>query len=93
MSMHCPVCGQMAHVRTSRPLSETVREQYLHCTNERCQTVFKGLVEVSTIVGPSLLPPDEQSPVSRRLPRSARTHPPPSLPGQLTLPDIPAPPG
>lgn len=85
MSMHCPVCGHVAHVRTSRPLSETVREQYLHCTNARCQTVFKGLVEVSTIVGPSLLPIDEQTPASRRLPRSQRTHPPPPRPGQMTL--------
>lgn len=88
MSMHCPVCGHMAHVRTSRPLSDTVREQYLHCTNARCQTVFKGLVEVSTIVGPSLLPIDEQTPASLHLPRSPRTHPPPPPPGQMTLTGI-----
>lgn len=67
MRTPCPVCDANAYVRTSRALSNRVREQYLHCSNTRCGCIFKVLAEVSTIIGPSLLPESEQSKESRNL--------------------------
>ncbi len=67
MRMLCPVCGTNSYVRTSRALSNRVREQYFHCSNDRCGCIFKVLAEVSTIIGPSLLPDSEQSKESRNL--------------------------
>lgn len=59
MSMPCPACGTSSNVRTSRPMSVTVSEQYLHCLNPMCQCVFKTLIHVSSVVGHSLLPESE----------------------------------
>lgn len=62
MSFPCPACGTNAHVRTSRPLSTAVSEQYLHCVNPMCECVFKTLIEVNVIVGESRLPESEVPP-------------------------------
>ena len=62
MSMPCPACGTKAYIRTSRPLSTTVTEQYLHCTNPHCQCVFKSLQNACVVVGKSLLPDSEIPP-------------------------------
>lgn len=92
MRMPCPVCGANSYVRTSRALSEKVREQYLHCGNDDCQCIFKAIVEVATIIGPSLLPDDKQSEFSRTVPRAKRPAAPvPHDPRQLYLMGIPIP--
>ena len=39
--MRCPNCGQAAHVRTSKYMSENVKESYLQCQNVYCSTTFK----------------------------------------------------
>lgn len=54
--MHCPVCGDSAHIRTSRKVSHKSREFYFQCTNEACSHVFVGILEVTHSVGDSLLP-------------------------------------
>lgn len=54
--MGCPNCGATAHIRTSRALSNKSRELYFQCTDETCETVFKGVLEVVSIVGDSKLP-------------------------------------
>lgn len=88
MSLHCPTCGQPARVRTSRPLSETVRELYLECTNPRCRTIFQSMVEATKIIAESLLSPAEQSAASQALRRGLRARratPPPVDLRQLDL--------
>jgi hypothetical protein len=70
MSMCCPACGTISNVRTSRPLSVTVQEQYLKCSNPDCQCVFVSLTEAVRIVGYSLLPETEHPEGYRKLPVS-----------------------
>lgn len=93
MGLHCPVCGKRAHIRTSRPLSDMVTEQYYACLNPKCRTVFVGLVEVSRIVGESLLPTDVQAEFSKQIRRSRRAieRPQEADPRQMPLTGIPAP--
>ncbi|WP_406706720.1 ogr/Delta-like zinc finger family protein [Sodalis sp.] len=31
--MHCPLCGQAAHTRTSHYITTTTKERYNQCTN------------------------------------------------------------
>ncbi|NDJ56705.1 hypothetical protein GWD52_06785 [Enterobacteriaceae bacterium 4M9] len=39
--MRCPFCSAAAHVRTSRYMSESVKESYLQCQNVHCSATFK----------------------------------------------------
>ncbi|ENT3659798.1 ogr/Delta-like zinc finger family protein, partial [Salmonella enterica subsp. enterica serovar Newport] len=39
--MRCPFCRTAAHVRTSRYMSESVKESYLQCQNVHCSATFK----------------------------------------------------
>lgn len=95
MGLSCPVCGKRAHIRTSRPLSDAVTEQYYACLNTKCRAVFVGLIEVSRIVGESLLPMDVQAEYSKRIRRSRRPaadRPPEVDPRQMSFIGILAPP-
>ncbi|VFZ77071.1 phage late gene regulator [Klebsiella variicola] len=38
--MHCPFCKKSAHARTSRYLSENVKQRYHQCTNIECSATF-----------------------------------------------------
>ncbi|EJP9520996.1 ogr/Delta-like zinc finger family protein [Salmonella enterica] len=37
----CPFCRTAAHVRTSRYMSDSVKESYLQCQNVHCSATFK----------------------------------------------------
>ncbi|SQK76038.1 ogr/Delta-like zinc finger family protein [Tatumella ptyseos] len=39
--MCCPFCHKAAHVRTSRYMSENVKERYHQCQNLECSATFK----------------------------------------------------
>ncbi|MZS59877.1 hypothetical protein GQA25_20905 [Escherichia coli] len=39
--MRCPFCRTAAHVRTSRYMSDSVKESYLQCQNLNCSATFK----------------------------------------------------
>ncbi|MGK2554584.1 ogr/Delta-like zinc finger family protein, partial [Klebsiella pneumoniae] len=39
--MHCPFCKKSAHTRTSRYLSENVKQRYHQCTNIECSATFR----------------------------------------------------
>lgn len=39
--MRCPYCKQAAHVRTSRYLSDNVKQSYLQCVNVFCSATFR----------------------------------------------------
>ena len=55
----CPVCGALAKIYASRPMSETAREMFIACTNERCEHSFRSLYDVLNTILPSALPADD----------------------------------
>ena len=38
--MHCPICMEAAHARTSRYLSKETKERYHQCQNINCGCTF-----------------------------------------------------
>ena len=44
--MHCPLCGSVAHTRSSRYLSEATKERYHQCQNINCSCTFVARVIV-----------------------------------------------
>ena len=48
--MHCPFCKKSAHARTSRYLSENVKQRYHQCTNIECSATFRTLESVDGII-------------------------------------------
>jgi hypothetical protein len=62
--MRCPFCRTAAHVRTSRYMSESVKESYLQCQNVHYSATLKmhaksyiRKVHGFTCIFPSLNPP------------------------------------
>lgn len=55
----CNVCGSLAKIYASRPLSETAREMFLACTNERCEHSFRAIYDLLNTILPSALPADD----------------------------------
>ncbi|WP_072034494.1 ogr/Delta-like zinc finger family protein [Pectobacterium actinidiae] len=51
--MHCPFCGHAAHARTSRSLSENVKQRYHQCRNIECSATFRTLESIEEIIQPS----------------------------------------
>ncbi|WP_089577796.1 ogr/Delta-like zinc finger family protein [Escherichia coli] len=56
--MRCPYCNQAAHVRTSRYLSEYVKQIYLQCVNVFCSTTFRTIESIDEVIRP----PAEEKP-------------------------------
>ena len=50
--MHCPFCKCPAHTRTSRYLSETVKQLYYQCTNVMCSATFRTMESVDSVIQP-----------------------------------------
>jgi hypothetical protein len=64
--MHCPFCKKSAHARTSRYLSENVKQRYHQCTNIECSATFRTTEAIDEVIRPRRR--------KRRLSRS-RSHP------------------
>lgn len=47
---HCPFCKKTAHVRTSRYLSENVKQRYHQCTNIECSATFRTTESVDGVI-------------------------------------------
>jgi len=47
---HCPFCKQAAHTRTSRYLSENVKQRYHQCTNIECSATFRTTEAVDGVI-------------------------------------------
>lgn len=47
---HCPFCKKTAHVRTSRYLSENVKQSYHQCTNIECSATFRTIESVDGVI-------------------------------------------
>lgn len=47
---HCPFCKSTAHTRTSRYLSENVKQRYHQCTNIECSATFRTIESVDGVI-------------------------------------------
>ncbi|MBS6110869.1 MAG: ogr/Delta-like zinc finger family protein, partial [Citrobacter freundii] len=47
---NCPFCKKTAHVRTSRYLSENVKQRYHQCTNIECSATFRTIESVDGVI-------------------------------------------
>ena len=56
--MRCPYCKQAAHVRTSRYLSDNVKQSYLQCVNVFCSATFRTIESIDEVIRP---PAEEKS--------------------------------
>ncbi|WP_229920969.1 ogr/Delta-like zinc finger family protein [Rahnella victoriana] len=48
--MRCPLCNSVSHIRTSRYITEQIKESYYQCTRLECSCAFKTNESVSKIV-------------------------------------------
>lgn len=48
--MHCPFCKSPARTRSSRYLSEKVKQSYYQCTNIVCSASFRAMTAVDKII-------------------------------------------
>ncbi|CAM3886086.1 ogr/Delta-like zinc finger family protein [Rahnella bruchi] len=48
--MHCPLCGKVAHTRSSRYLSESTKERYHQCQNIECSCTFATHESVARVI-------------------------------------------
>lgn len=66
--MHCPFCKKSAHTRTSRYLSENVKQRYHQCTNIECSATFRTIESIDEVIRP---------PVEKEQPDPTPVTPPP----------------
>lgn len=67
IGMNCPHCGTRADVRTSLPVSRTMREAYFQCPNLACGHTWMARIEaVRTITPSALADPSVHLPISSR---------------------------
>ena len=48
--MHCPYCKSPAHAKSSRYMSEQVKERYHQCTNLDCSCTFKTSESITKVI-------------------------------------------
>ncbi|MGQ8819011.1 ogr/Delta-like zinc finger family protein [Serratia sp. NA_13] len=66
--MHCPLCGSVAHTRSSRYLSEATKERYHQCQNINCSCTFATHESVArVIVKPGDIIPAQPHPEKAKL--------------------------
>lgn len=67
VGMNCPHCNSRAQIRTSHPLTITMREVYFLCTNLVCAHSWVAHIEAVRTIAPSGVPnPRVNLPVSER---------------------------
>lgn len=63
--MRCPYCKKAAHVRTSRYLSDNVKQSYLQCTNVFCSATFRTVESIDEVIRPPMeKEPSEPTPAA-----------------------------
>ena len=67
--MHCPFCKKAAHTRTSRYLSENVKQRYHQCTNIECSSTFRTIESIDEVIRP---PAEAAKPVPETTTRTPR---------------------
>lgn len=69
MRIKCPHCGSKAIIRTSRPMSESVQEHQLQCSNLECAHTWVAHTSAVRTIAPSMTPnPKVYIPLSPRSP-------------------------
>jgi transcriptional regulator NrdR family protein len=48
--MRCPFCKKAAHVRTSRYLSDSVKQSYHQCINVFCSATFRTVESIDEVI-------------------------------------------
>ncbi|MGF7228056.1 ogr/Delta-like zinc finger family protein [Pantoea agglomerans] len=48
--MYCPYCKSPAHVKSSRYMSEQVKERYHQCTSLDCSCAFKTNESITKVI-------------------------------------------
>lgn len=67
VGMNCPHCDCRAQIRTSHPLTQTMREVYFLCTNLVCGHSWVAHMEAVRTISPSGVPnPSVNLPISER---------------------------
>lgn len=61
MAMKCPVCGHIAHTRSSEYCSSQTKRSYLQCQNIHCSCTFSVLESVDYIISRPMLEPDTKT--------------------------------
>ncbi|MCQ4107292.1 ogr/Delta-like zinc finger family protein [Erwinia persicina] len=56
--MHCPFCKSPAHAKSSRYMSEQVKERYHQCTNLDCSCTFKTHENITKVI---TCPPQQET--------------------------------
>ena len=46
----CPFCRKAAHVRTSRYLSDNVKQSYHQCVNVYCSATFRTIESIDEVI-------------------------------------------
>ncbi|AIX50163.1 transcriptional regulator [Pantoea sp. PSNIH1] len=68
--MHCPYCKSPAHAKSSRYMSEQVKERYHQCTNLDCSCSFKTSESITKVITappqPEAVPAVTPEPVKER---------------------------
>ncbi len=65
--MHCPLCKNAAHARSSRYLSDTTKERYHQCTNINCGHTFKTMESITeSIMTPGRVNPAPPHPRAKQ---------------------------
>ncbi|HCW7016942.1 TPA: ogr/Delta-like zinc finger family protein [Citrobacter farmeri] len=68
--MRCPYCKKAAHVRTSRYLSDNVKQSYLQCVNVFCSATFRTIESIDEVIRPPAeTAPPEPTPAAAVPPR------------------------
>ncbi|AIJ07383.1 MULTISPECIES: ogr/Delta-like zinc finger family protein [Edwardsiella] len=67
--MHCPFCGKSAHTRSSRYLSDNVKQRYHQCTNVHCSATFRTLESIDEIIHQPAKPVTAERPTPQAEPR------------------------
>ena len=67
--MRCPFCKKAAHVRTSRYLSDNVKQSYLQCINVFCSATFRTVESIDEVIRPPMeKEPSEPAPAAPVMP-------------------------
>lgn len=81
--MRCPFCKKAAHVRTSRYLSDNVKQSYLQCVNVYCSATFRTIESIDEVIHrptekeapePAPAPPQSPALLDRARPRTSLRH-------------------
>ena len=68
---HCPFCKSTANTRTSRYLSENVKQRYHQCTNIECSATFRTIESIDGVIRAAPEKPDA-APVTPPPPRKVQ---------------------